>query len=138
MLLSVSTVAINPTIDVVDANIERHAKIRALFQPLGYDVRAYATAKAYLREPAPTLKGCLLCNCVLPDMTGIELLKTLQSKGRLIPAMVLVDRGNVPMAVSVIRAGAVDVIENPRVDRGLVQRVQNVLKRNTGRSSKDK
>ena len=120
---------LNTTIDVVDANTDRHPKIRALFEPFGFKVRAYATAKAYLHESAPTVKGCLLCYLELLDVTGIELLKALQFKGRLLPTMMLVGQGNVPMAVSMIRAGAVDVIENPRIDRGLVQRVLHALKR---------
>ena len=128
MPLSVTKTAANTTIDVVDANTQRHTEIRALFEPFGFNVRAYTTAEAYLHESAPTVKGCLLCYLELLDITGIELLKQLQIEGRLLPTMMLVGNSNVPMAVSMVRAGAVDVIESTRIDRGLVQCVLHALK----------
>jgi two-component system CheB/CheR fusion protein len=49
----------------------------------------------------------------MPGMGGLALLQRLQSQGTRLPAVMITGRGDVPMAVEAMKAGAADFIEKP-------------------------
>jgi len=117
----------NATVFVVDGHACVRDEVRALFYPSDFSVRGYSSAKDFLENVPPGVRGCLICNFDLPDMNGVELLERLQERGQIIPAIILARDADVATAVRGMRAGAADFIEYAGPDYRLVQRVRQLL-----------
>ncbi len=117
----------NATVFVVDGHACVRDAVRALFDPSEFSVRGYSSAKDFLENVPPGVRGCLICNFDLPDMNGVELLERLQERGQIIPAIILARDADISTAVRGMRAGAADFIEHAGPDYRLVQRVRQIL-----------
>ncbi|WP_341991921.1 CheR family methyltransferase [Azorhizobium sp. AG788] len=102
-----------PIIYVVDD--DRHVRdgIRALLEADGHLVEDFETCEAFLEAYRPGHEGCLLVDACLPGMTGLQLLKRLQSGNFGLPAIMITGNSDVPMAIAAMKAGASDFIEKP-------------------------
>ena len=63
----------------------------------------------------------------LPGLGGLELLGLLRREGVDVPVIIMARRGDVETAVRAMRAGAVDVLEKPVVERVLLERILQVV-----------
>lgn len=100
-----------------------------LVEAHGHTVRAYASAESFLSEATPQMAGCLVTDVRMDGMTGLELYDRLTSLGCTLPAIVISGHGDVPMAVSAFRLGAVDFVEKPVDDTYLINRINECLRR---------
>ena len=117
----------NATVFVVDGHACVRDAVRALFDSSEFSVRGYSSAKDFLENVPPGVRGCLICNFDLPDMNGVELLERLQERDQIIPAIILARDADISTAVRGMRAGAADFIEYAGPDYRLVQRVRQIL-----------
>jgi FixJ family two-component response regulator len=69
----------------------------------------------------------LVTGLELPGMSGLELLRELHDRGVQAPTILLAGESDVATAVGAIRAGAVDFIQKPVIDRILLRRVRDAL-----------
>jgi len=101
-------------------------RLADLLTPLGADVRIFASGQALLEQcDVPPL--CVVAEMRLPDMTGVELIGALRRRGVTSPVIFVAAEGDVATAVSAMRAGALDFIEKPHVDRLLAWHVRRLL-----------
>jgi len=81
-------------------------------------------------EAAPGCRdACLLLDAGRGDLTAPEPLARLTAACSRLPVLVVVDRGDVPLAVRAIKLGAVDVLEKPLRDQNLVERIEEAAAR---------
>lgn len=116
------------TVSVVERDPAVRDGLRALFSTLDVQVHVFDCAEAFLeglKEDAIPI--CIITGVDLPRLSGLDLLDQLAERGIKIPTIMLADHSDVPMAVRAIRAGAIDFIEKPFVDRLLLNRVMEVL-----------
>ena len=73
--------------------------------------------------------GCLVTDLRMPDMSGVELLRSLQAAQAMIPTIVITGHGDVPMAVEAMKAGALDFIEKPFEDEVLIEAIKRAAER---------
>lgn len=117
------------TIFVVDDDDAVRDSLRALLESAGLTVEAYASGRAFLEGYAPHRRGCLLLDVRLPDMSGLELQRTLAAQGVGLAVIMITGHGDVPMAVNAMKAGAVDFIEKPYQDDtilGCIERARDL------------
>src|SRR6516164_7985733 len=57
--------------------------------------------------------GCIVTDVLMPDITGIDLLKRLIELNVNIPVIVITGVGDVPLAVEAMKLGAADFFEKP-------------------------
>jgi two-component system, LuxR family, response regulator FixJ len=107
---------------------EREA-LAHLLARLVHEVGSFASAEALLDALPHTRMTVLVTSLELPGMSGVELLHELRSRGRQVPAILLAGEADVATAVEAIRAGAVDFIQKPVIDRILLRRVTDALAR---------
>lgn len=121
---SIATPAV-PCIHVVDDDVAIQALFHRLCRQAGHDVRTYGTVGAFRARPPEDRPGCLVLDMMLPDGTGIDLLRELAASGSTMPVVFMTGMGRVADAVQALQLGGMDFVEKPfdldRI-RGAVQR----------------
>ncbi|MCZ8132435.1 MAG: response regulator [Steroidobacteraceae bacterium] len=113
---------------VADGDAGVREGVRALLGTLGADVHGYATGGELLASLEVELPACVIADVSLPDMSGLELMAELRRRGIRVPTILLSSDAEVSGAVDAMRAGALDFIEKPYVDRALLNQVAPLLK----------
>jgi len=111
---------------IVDPDDALARRLSELLSTIGAQVRVFPSAAAVLAaaKPAP---ACVISEVRLPDMSGIELIDALRNRGVHSPVILLAADSDVATAVKAMRAGALDFIEKPHVDRLLAWHVGRLL-----------
>lgn len=99
---------------VVDDDAAVRDALCTILEDAGYAVAASGSSVEFL----DTLSGgsepaCILSDVRMPEMSGLELLKTLSTRGMKCPIILITGFADVPMAVEAMKAGAADFIEKP-------------------------
>ncbi len=79
----------------------------------GYEVEAFASGVEFLKQVKQAEPGCILLDVRMPEMDGIEVQRELKVQGVTMPVIVLTGHGDVNVAVTAMKAGALDFIEKP-------------------------
>jgi two-component system response regulator FixJ len=61
-------------------------------QILGFAVRDFQSAEEFLAGELPTGDACLLLDVYMPEMTGIELFRSMAASGRCLPTILISGR----------------------------------------------
>jgi FixJ family two-component response regulator len=100
-----------------------------LLEAEGFTVRAFTSAKAFLESYQPEALSCLVLDVAMPELDGLELQQHLTRAGILLPIVFLTGRGDIPMSVQAIKAGALDFLTKPVKDVDLLRAVRAALQR---------
>ncbi|CAH2785482.1 MAG: Two-component transcriptional response regulator, LuxR family [uncultured Caballeronia sp.] len=126
-----STVTTQETVFVVDDDEAVRDSLRWLLEANGYRVSCFASAEAYLDAYLPiTHSGaisCLILDVRMSGMSGLELQERLIAENSLLPIIFVTGHGDVPMAVSTMKKGAMDFIEKPFDEAELRKLVERML-----------
>lgn len=98
-----------------------------LLESSGYRAEAFASADDFLKVFGAELTGCLLLDVRMPGMSGLELFEELRRRHCALPVIFITGHGDVPMAVSAVKKGAVDFIEKPFGDRDMLALIEESL-----------
>jgi len=93
-------------------------------------------AQISLRETHPDL---ILMDWMLPDATGIELIRHIKQDGfnSDIPVIMLTAKSSEDDKITGLNSGADDYVSKPFSPKELIARIQAVLRRNTSRQAED-
>ena len=98
---------------IVDDDEAVRDSLSVLLDARGYTARGFGSAPEFLAL-APSLPlGCVIADIRMPEMDGLELQQRLIEHGLKFPLIVISGHGDVPLAVRVMKAGAIDFIEKP-------------------------
>jgi FixJ family two-component response regulator len=100
-----------------------------LFKANGIETRSFLTAHAFLEAYDPQRPACLVLDLELPDISGLELQRTLREHGWRHSIVFLSGHADVPRSVSAMRNGAVDFLTKPVDKETLLAVVRNAIKR---------
>ena len=103
----------NPVIHVIDDDDAMRDSMTWLLEGEGYAVAAYASAPAFLAARRDDMRGCLVLDVRMPDMSGLELQERLDALGSTLPIVFITGHGDVPMAVAALHRGACDFVQKP-------------------------
>lgn len=101
------------TIFIVDDDEAVRDSLRWLLEANGYRVKCFAAAEAFLEQYDPEVVAVLIVDVRMPGMSGLELQEALLAREATIPMVFITGHGDVPMAVSTMKKGAVDFLEKP-------------------------
>ena len=107
-------------VHVVDDDEALRDSLRWLLEGHGFEVRAHASATAFLQSGPPQPGSVLLLDVRMPGMTGMQLQDELAMRGITSPIIFITGHGDVPMAVEAVKKGAFDFLEKPFNDEQLV------------------
>jgi len=100
-------------IHIVDDEPELLASLSLILRREGHEVQAFSTGEAFLAVAAELPPGCVLLDLRLPDLDGLEVQHRLGELDTDHAVVLLTGFGEVPDAVSAMRAGAVDFLRKP-------------------------
>jgi two-component system response regulator FixJ len=113
------------TVSVIDDEPSIRDAVAMLLETHGMTVACYGGAAAFLA--APFAAGCIVSDVRMPDISGLDLLRTLQGQGDPRPLLLMTGHGDVELAVQAIKLGAFDFVEKPFTNERLVAGVQQAL-----------
>ncbi|HEY9552648.1 response regulator transcription factor [Allosphingosinicella sp.] len=118
--MSVSEVAssiegelIDRRVYVIDDDEAVRATLRTILTGAGIYSEEFGTAAEFLRAQPDLPIGCILLDLRMPEMSGLELLRTLKERGVPDPVVMISGQADLPDAVDAIKAGALDFIQKP-------------------------
>lgn len=123
------------TVFVVDDDEAVRDSLRWLLEANGYRVQCFSSAEQFLDAYQPAQQAgqiaCLILDVRMSGMSGLELQERLIAENAALPIIFVTGHGDVPMAVSTMKKGAMDFIEKPfdeaelrkLVERKLVERM---------------
>jgi len=126
------------TIYVVDDDEGIRDGLSLLLETTGQRVKLYSSAIAFLDDYDTQAHGCLILDIRMPRMTGLDLQKRLVAMGSTLPIIFITGHGDIPMAVEAMRLGALDFIRKPFREQDLLDRINQALQIDAGRSQHER
>jgi FixJ family two-component response regulator len=121
------------TVYVVDDDLATRRVLQGALERAHFRAKTYPDAAAFLKDYRHEGVGCLLLDLQLPIMSGIELIERLRQRKVQLPVIIISGQADVPSAVKTLKLGAVDLIQKPLDAKVVVERVQEVIRRDTVR-----
>lgn len=116
-----------PMIYVVDDDEAMRDSMTWLLEGEGYRVACFESAQAFLNARHDPMRGCIVLDVRMPEMSGLELHEKLDGLGSQLPVIFVTGHGDVPMAVGALQRGACDFIEKPFHNEDLLSRIVRAL-----------
>jgi two-component system response regulator FixJ len=118
-----------PTIFLIDDHASVRDALGEMLSVLGYSVKAYESADAFLATVNKREAGCIVADVKMPGTDGLGLVRELARRDIAMPVVLISGHADVPMAVAAIKSGAQDFIEKPVDDTQLVAAINRALAR---------
>lgn len=121
---------------LLDDEPEMVKALTRLLRARGFEVRGFSSVQAFLEACRPQDTACLVLDVAMPELDGLALQQRLTQQGIHIPIIFLTGRGDIPMSVRAIKAGAVDFLTKPVDASKLVEAVRAALQTAENRRQK--
>src|SRR3954453_19164741 len=93
----------------------------------GYEVICFADGAALLAVARSRTPSCILLDVNIPGKSGLDILKELRGEDYPAPIFMISGQGDISMAVSAIKNGALDFIEKPFRGSEIVARLDEAI-----------
>jgi FixJ family two-component response regulator len=98
-----------------------------LLESHGLPVTVFPTAEAFAAAYHDGLRGCLVLDVRMPGMSGLELYERIGGARAALPVVFVTGHGDVQMAVTALKSGALDFIEKPFNDAEMLRLLEHCL-----------
>ena len=112
---------------VVDDDDAVRDSVQWLLEASRYRVIGFTSAEEFLAKHDPAAIAVAIFDVRMPGMSGLELQEQLINRKSKLPIIFITGHGDVPMAVSTMKKGAVDFIEKPFDQAALKALVERML-----------
>jgi FixJ family two-component response regulator len=112
------------TVFVVDDDPSVLKALERLLRQADWNVETFESAESFLARPRHPGPGCLVLDVNLPGLDGLELQRRQSESGAALPIVFLTGRGDIPMSVRAIKAGAVDFLTKPVETESLIRAIR--------------
>jgi two-component system response regulator FixJ len=120
---------------IVDDDAAVRDALSILVKSVNLYAKEYSSADQFLAEYDPQRPGCLITDVYMPGIDGVALQKRLTDMGSQIPMIIMSGHGDIPLAVNMIRNGALNFIEKPFSNHQMLEYIQQALKLDNERRS---
>jgi FixJ family two-component response regulator len=118
-----------PVVFVVDDDDSFRDSLRRLLISASFSVETFPSAQAFLAAPRPAAPACLVLDVHLPGLSGLDLQRELIKTDAMLPIIFLTGRGDIPMSVRAMKAGAAEFLTKPFRQQDLLEAVAQAIKR---------
>lgn len=120
--------SMEPMVYVVDDDQAMVESLSWIIQSVGLKPKTYTRTQDFLDEYDAAQHGCLLLDARMPGLSGPELQLKLNEIGSKLPIIFISGHGDVPLAVRVMKAGAIDFLTKPFNDQVLLESINKALR----------
>lgn len=117
-----------PTVFIVEDDDTLRDALETLMKSINYNVESFQNAEEFLATYTPTKKECLILDVRMPKMSGLELQEKLNQQNSTLPIIFISGHGDIQMAVTTIKEGAIDFITKPFRHQKLIDLVNKGFK----------
>jgi len=121
------SVASRGQIFVVDDDPAVREMLSMVLSAGGYEVICFADGAALLAVARNKSPACILLDVNIPGKSGLDILKELKAEDYPAPIFMISGHGDIAMAVSAIRSGALDFIEKPFRGSEILERLNAAI-----------
>ena len=121
-----------PLIAVVDDDQSVREALENLISSVGFAVKVFASAEAFLDSDASLKTDCAVLDLSLPGISGFELQRKLATDGLSTPVIIITARGDDKARAEALEAGAVAFLKKPFKEEVLLAAIDSALKRKLG------
>src|SRR5262252_7901032 len=114
-------------VSVVDDDESVRESLPDLLNELGYAVRAFSSAEAFLSSDCVDETKCLILDVMMPGMTGLDLQQELTRRGQEIPVIFISARKEEAIRARAFKQGAVKFLSKPFSDTALLDALNTAL-----------
>src|SRR5467141_1382300 len=118
-----------PTVFVVDDDASMREALAGLIRAAGLNVETFASAQEFLARPPADVPGCLVLDVHLPGLSGLDLQSRMAEINLEIPIVFITGHGDVPTSVRAMKAGALEFLTKPFLDRDLLDAIAQAIER---------
>lgn len=112
---------------VIDDEASVRSSLKWLLESIRLKVETFDSAEQFLEQVHEDQPGCIVIDVRMPGMSGPELMDQLSSRGSRMPIIFLSAHGDVPLAVRVMKGGALDFLQKPYNNQQFLERVRQAL-----------
>jgi len=116
-----------PTIGIVDDEAGMRRALRRLLMAEGFRVQCWASSAELLADLPQSQPDCLILDIDMPGINGLDLQDQLAASTYQVPVVFLTGRGDIPMAVRAMKAGAVNFLAKSVMDDDLLAAIRAAL-----------
>lgn len=117
-----------PVVFVVDDDVSVRESLELLIKEAGWRPEMFVSAEEFLAHSRDPVPGCIVLDVGLPALNGLELQKRLTGR-RALPIIFITGRGDIPMSVQAMKAGAVEFLTKPFGPDVLLGAIQGAIER---------
>lgn len=114
---------------IVDDDVTICVALSRVMRTAGLHVETFGTAEECLSDDRLKDADCLVLDIHLPDLSGLELQKKLTELGLGLPIVFITGRGDIPMSVRAMKAGAVEFLTKPFDNQQLLDAIEQGIAR---------
>jgi FixJ family two-component response regulator len=122
---------------VVDDDPAVRDTLSVVLTAAGYGVICFADGAALLSVARTRTPSCILLDVHIPGKSGLDILKELHGEDYPAPIFMISGQGDIAMAVSAIKNGALDFIEKPFRGTEIVSRLNEAIEAYTRRQAEN-
>ena len=100
-------------VHIVDDDESIRRSLRGLVESVGLAAATYSSAQDFLTVCRSDTPGCLVLDVQMPGLSGLDLQRQLMAGEGALPIIFLTGRGDIPMSVQAMKAGAVEFLTKP-------------------------
>ena len=112
---------------VVDDDPAVRETLSVVLSAGGYEVICFADGAALLAVARTRTPSCILLDVHIPGKSGLDILKELHGEDYPAPIFMISGQGDIAMAVTAIKSGALDFIEKPFRGSEIVARLEEAI-----------
>ena len=126
----------DPIVFVVDDEESVRSSLKWLLESIRLKVETFESAESFLERLQGDQPGCIVIDVRMPGMSGPELMDRLTELGSKMPIIFLSAHGDVPLAVRVMKGGALDFLQKPYNNQQFLERVRQALAKDSENRSR--
>jgi DNA-binding NtrC family response regulator len=112
---------------IVDDEVSVREALSSLIRSAGWRVETFGSAREFLTSEWASVPSCLVLDVELPDLSGFELQEELARNNPKSSIIFLTGRGDIPMSVRAIKAGAVEFLTKPPAEDQLLEAIRQAM-----------
>jgi FixJ family two-component response regulator len=118
-----------PSVFIVDDDISVRESVELMVEHAGWRPEVFASAQEFLSRSPAACPCCLVLDMGLPDLNGLELQKRIGAERAEMPIIFITGRGDIPMTVRAMKAGAVEFLTKPFSPEALLDAIRSAVER---------